>query len=52
MLLSQKTYIKKKGWVQSTSKGMRTPMLINTVTLRTAKSNPENESMLPITGTL
>ena len=39
------------GWVQSTSKGMRTPML-NTVNLRTAKSNPENESMLPITGTL
>lgn len=51
MLLSQKTYIEQKGWVQSTSKGMRTPML-NTVNLRTAKLNPESESMLPITGTL
>ena len=52
MLLSQKTYIEQKGWVQSISKkGMRTPML-NTVNLRTAKLNPESESMLPITGTL
>ena len=51
MLLSQKTYIEQKGWVQSTSKDIRTPML-NTVNLRTSKSNPENESMLPITGTL
>jgi len=49
VLMSQKTYIEQKGWVQSISKGMQTPML-NTVTLRTAKSNPENESMLPITG--
>jgi hypothetical protein len=51
VLLSQKTYIEQKGWVQSISKGMPTPML-NTVNLRTAKLNPESESMLPITGTL
>ena len=37
VLLSQKTYIEQKGWVQSTSKDIRTPML-NTVNLRTAKS--------------
>lgn len=51
VLLSQKTNIEQKGWIQTTSKEVRNPMS-NTINLRIAKPNPENKLLLPITGTL
>ena len=51
VLLSQRTYINQRDWVQSTNREVKTPMS-NTVNLRTAQPNSDNESLLPITGTL
>ena len=51
VLLSQKTNIEQKGWIQTTSKEVRNPMS-NTINLRIAKPNPGNKLLLPITGTL
>ena len=51
VLLNQRTYIEQRDWVSTTTRDIKTPMSV-TVNLRTAKPNPENESLLPITGTL
>jgi hypothetical protein len=51
VLLNQRTYIEQRDWVSTTTREVKTPMSV-TVNLRTAKPNPENESLLPITGTL
>ena len=51
VILNQRTYIEQRDWVSTTTREIKTPMS-TTVNLRTAKPNPENESLLPITGTL
>ena len=52
ILLNQRTYIQQRDWVSTTTRDIKTPMPVTVNNLRTAKPNPENESLLPITGTL
>ena len=51
VLLSQRTYIKQKEWIPTTTREIKTPMTTS-VNLRTAIPNENNESLLPVTGTL
>ena len=51
VILSQQTYLKQRDWVQTSNRSVDTPMS-TTVNLRTAIPNPNNLSLLPITGTL